>query len=253
MKNIDRIFTFGCSWTKHWWPTWVDVIRYSVDIPVYNWGYGGIGNVGIFHRLVECDLKNKFTDKDLILVQWSSWTREDRFLQKWSDRGNIFTVAEYDIQWIKKYWSWDNDVIKNSTAIITANKLFDIKFQTTMIPIGVPESIIENNENNNITKFYFDMLPKTIVNFPNEKNTMYYGNCVDNHPDPLTHLYFYEEILRKSLCYLPECKKTNEIKDFQNRVSMIINKNMSFDKTRSIIMSQTKNFDQHILENQEGF
>lgn len=77
--NIDRIFTFGCSWTRHWWPTWSNVIRYSVNAPVFNWGLGRIGNVGIFHRLVECDLKNKFTDRDLILVQWSLWTREDRF------------------------------------------------------------------------------------------------------------------------------------------------------------------------------
>lgn len=131
--------------------------------------------------------------------------------------------------------------------------MFDIKFQTTMIPIGVSESVIKDSESNNITKFYLDNLPKDIVNFPNEKNTMFHGKCIDNHPDPMTRLYFYENILRKYLTCLPKCKKEIQIKNFQYNVSKTINKYMSFDKTRSKIISSVKEFDQHILKNEQGF
>ncbi len=74
----NRIFTFGCSYTSFMWPTWADIIADDLCLPLQNWGIAGIGNVAIVSRMLECDLKNKFTDSDLILVNWSSWHREDR-------------------------------------------------------------------------------------------------------------------------------------------------------------------------------
>ena len=57
--KYDRIFTFGCSWTRYVWPTWADIIKYTDQKPeVHNWGKPGIGNVGILYRMIECDLKN---------------------------------------------------------------------------------------------------------------------------------------------------------------------------------------------------
>ena len=29
LKNVERIFAFGCSFTKYYWPTWADVIASS--------------------------------------------------------------------------------------------------------------------------------------------------------------------------------------------------------------------------------
>ena len=132
--NFERVFCFGCSWTHYKWPTWADLCRYGTDKPVYNWGLRGIGNVGILHRMLEADLKHQFTDKDLILVQWSTWTREDRYIDKWQAGGAVFNNNFYDKDFVKKYWSWNNDIIKNSTAIISANRMFNISYQYTFHP-----------------------------------------------------------------------------------------------------------------------
>jgi hypothetical protein len=252
---MNRIFTFGCSWTKHWWPTWADIIRYSVDIPVYNWGLGGIGNVGIFHRMVECDLKYKFTDKDLILVQWSSWTREDRYIDKWAAHGNIFNNHLYDETFIEKYWTWENDIIKNSTAIISANKIFDIKLQSTMISIGEHEAThkLLKDKKSNISEFYFDKIPKNIINFPNEKNSRFYGRSVDSHPDPLNHLYFYKNILRKNIQELPTCKVEYNLIEFQKNTSKLIHNRMSFKESSAIIKECSMEFDAQIFNYDGSF
>lgn len=250
---MERIFTFGCSWTKYNWPTWADIVRYSIDAPVYNWALGGMGNVGIYHRLIECDLKYKFTEKDIIIIQWTSWTREDRFIERWQSHGNIFNNSMYDENFIKKYWSWENDVIKNCTAIISANKTFNINFQTTMIPIGIPEFITTytNIEDSDITNFYINNLPNNIVNFPNEKNTKFYGKCIDGHPDPLTHLYFYNNILRNNIKELPIYNQ-EELKNFQLEVSKKIDINMDIFDTLSIIRECSLIFDEKIF-NSIGF
>ena len=105
--EYKRAFCFGCSWTYYAWPTWVDILRKDLDIPVQNWGIANLGNVGILNRMVQCDISNKFTDKDLIIVLWTSWTREDRYIEgKWTRCGNIFAQpsdSPYDSDFIKKY------------------------------------------------------------------------------------------------------------------------------------------------------
>jgi len=248
---MGRIFTFGCSWTRHWWPTWADIIRYSVDVPVYNWGYGGIGNVGIFHRMLECDLKNNFTQDDLILVNWTSWTRNDNFIDSWCGDGNVFTTKKFDI----KKWSWENDVIKNATAIISANRLFNIHFQSNMIPTGSYESDPPDLKsfNKKLVKFYLKNMPKDIVNFPNDKNTQFYNKCVDTHPDVINHLYFYDNYIKPSHEIFGNCKKTKDLHDLQEKISNSVNNKMSDTVTQKIIMNISYNFDKEILSREYGF
>ena len=78
--EYKRAFCFGCSFTNYEWPTWVDILRKDLDIQVQNWGLQGLGNVGILSKMIQCDIINKFTNEDLVIVLWSSWTREDRYI-----------------------------------------------------------------------------------------------------------------------------------------------------------------------------
>ena len=59
--KYDRIFAFGCSYTRFPWPTWADIIAYDLDIPFENWANAGHGNVSIAHHMLECNLLKKFT------------------------------------------------------------------------------------------------------------------------------------------------------------------------------------------------
>ena len=198
--NYKRCFTFGCSFTNFAWHTWPDIIEQELGIPTENWGLPGLGNVGIFHRMVEADLKNNFNENDLILVVWSTWTREDRYLGDWTLKGNIFNNTDlYDKDFRKKFWHFDNDVIKNATAIISASKMFNINYQASL-----KHSITTLPEDTQIYRFYQSHLP-VMSEFPwdflNEHDISFEGalRYIDNHPDINAHLTFVKDYVYPSL------------------------------------------------------
>lgn len=206
---MSRLFTFGCSFTWWPWPTWADIMSYDLKIPHENWALPGLGNVGIYSRIVECDLRNKFTDEDFILVVWSSWTREDRYNVKhttlthssWNGTGDI--LHSYDKQFIDKYWSMSNDLVKNSTAIISANKMYNIKFNGH---IDAPLCSLYNNPNLNFNKnekeialFYEPYIPNDGEYQENGKHSCSYKRARDSHPDILAHLDYTREFIETKL------------------------------------------------------
>ena len=87
---MSRLFTFGCSFTKYSWPTWVDTIADQFD-EVQNWGMPGSGNQSISIRLTQCHKANKITKDDTVLIMWTNITREDVWgTNGWSNRGNVY-------------------------------------------------------------------------------------------------------------------------------------------------------------------
>lgn len=198
--KYKRVFCFGCSYTEYLWPTWANILEKDLDIPVYNWGLCGIGNVGIHARMLQCDLTHKFNEDDLIVVVWSSWTREDRWIDGyWKHYGNIFNNNFYDSAWMKKYWDWENDIIKNATAIISANKMFPICLNFSMVPMSNPVDIYIPDDVNPRTfsetnqtamlDLYYNQMPE-IKNFQDIPNSRFNGATRDSHPDINSHRDF---------------------------------------------------------------
>ena len=77
-----RIFAFGCSLTQYFYPTWADILIHQYKLKGYegsNWAKSGAGNMYINMRLWEANTIHKFTKDDIILLQWSSMFREDRY------------------------------------------------------------------------------------------------------------------------------------------------------------------------------
>jgi hypothetical protein len=194
-----RCFTFGCSFTRYAWPTWADILHHTNDIPVTNWALPGIGNYGIMSLMLECDLKYKFTEDDLILVMWSGWTREDRFIQgRWKNVGSVlggyfYDKHFYDKLFVSRYWDWDNDVIRNSNAIILANRSFNISDQYSIFPYGdndVPDMISPSKK----FDFYLQYLPK-IITMDIIPNSRFDSSTKDDHPDVLCHINFYNRYI----------------------------------------------------------
>jgi hypothetical protein len=194
MTNYKRVFTFGCSFTEWFWPSWADIIATDLGIPAQNWGMGGVGNVAIQHRIVECDLKNTFTEDDLILVLWSSWAREDRFCgTEWQTGGNVSDSQYYDKAFIDKHWSEENDIVKNATAIIAANKMFNIQYQAHWVDYETslndkgraePSQILE-------LQYLIDALPQK--NMVEHSRTEWNKLINEGHRDVLQHLKFAEQ------------------------------------------------------------
>tara|TARA_R110002153_G_scaffold268551_1_gene433395 strand:+ start:1895 stop:2668 length:774 start_codon:yes stop_codon:yes gene_type:complete len=186
-----RIFTFGCSFTSFIWTTWSDIIGDDLNIPVFNWGISGLGNVGIFHRMLECDLKYKFTSDDLIIVNWTSWGREDRVGDRnaWLPGGFIDkNNPYYGDEFRRQYCSENNDIVKNTTAIISANRMFNIDYQSHVVDY---ETGVEDGGGDlyDFTQYSYllDALPKKIL-FDNSDNSRFKNTIHDKHPDVLCHL-----------------------------------------------------------------
>lgn len=191
--QINRIFCFGCSFTHYFWPCYPEIIRRDIGIPVYNYARPGMGNVGIMHRIIEADLRHKFTDDDVIITQWSKWNREDRYLDDgWLSLGGLpDRNGFYDDAFMRKYWSEKNDIIKNATAIITANKLYDC-INLTISPF--PQLEAEELE------FYYDHLPAAADVSHGLNNSHFDGKFMeDDHPDVKAHLEIVQQIIYPAL------------------------------------------------------
>ena len=182
-----RIFAFGCSFTKYYWPTWADIINFDLDTEFHNLGLSGIGNVAILHLMLECDLKHQFKSNDVILVNWSSWHREDRLKNgsTWTQRGSV--LHSYDQSFIGKYWCEHNDIVKNTSAIIMANRMFNINFQSHMIDFDNYTNVSDEYQ------YLFDKLPTAFM-FDIENNSKFNNKIKDAHPDVMCHLQHVKKI-----------------------------------------------------------
>lgn len=230
------------------------MIRYATDKPVYNWAKSGLGNVGIFCRLIECDLKFKFTKRDAIIIQWTNWTREDRYIQGWKAHGNVFNNPYYDYKYLKKYWSYENDIIKNSTAIIAANKAYRIKYQFNMLDYLTKESGHEpeiDSASVELSKFYLKHLP-VLDSWPADENTFFGDTCIDPHPDIKNHLYFFNNYIKPRFS-LELGDKENMLLEMSDAISQQLNKSMTYPETHDRINKVVHQYDPNFYFKDEGF
>ena len=107
---MNRLFTFGCSYTQQGYPTWADLLANSFEYDE-NRGRAGMGNRGIFNRVNQAILEKDINKDDTVVVQWSTPIREDRWLKQannasgdWISHGNIYNQQFYPKDWVKKYF-----------------------------------------------------------------------------------------------------------------------------------------------------
>lgn len=119
-----RFFSFGCSFTAFAWPTWPDFIGTQFPENYYNYGRSGAGNVFIFHRFIEANEYHKFDKNDLIIIQWTDYMREDRYLNNWwHSNGNITNA--YPLDYVKKYVDPRGFLIRDLTMIAAVTQILD--------------------------------------------------------------------------------------------------------------------------------
>jgi hypothetical protein len=109
-----RVFAFGCSLTQYFYPTWADVlIHHYVEEGATvgeNWGRSGAGNQYISTRLWEANTEHKFNKDDIILLQWSSFFREDRYHMGagWHTPGNFNANNTNDEAFVVNNYRYEN-------------------------------------------------------------------------------------------------------------------------------------------------
>lgn len=121
-KKYQRVFAFGCSFTNYRWPTWADLLSLECKYATYhNFARAGLGNTAIFCRLVEANKRFNFTNSDLILLMWSSFCREDRWLSgRWFPRGNVYN-SDYPKEFVKNFTDPVGYLIRDHALINGAN------------------------------------------------------------------------------------------------------------------------------------
>jgi len=222
-----RFFSFGCSFTHYIWPTWADIIAYDTKLPFENWGKSGSGNFLIQSKIIECDFKNQLTKDDLVIITWTTWQREDRFLQgNWQAHGSVFNNHIYDKEFIKKYWSEENDYIKNIVAIHSTQRSYQdiIKFSGTFyLPDkNVEEYNVKSEDSRQMKKIietFYDKFQKPVLILPNMNGKKSYENHVeDGHPDILDHLGFIENFIYPALNLKVKHSTIEWCKEYYNEV-----------------------------------
>lgn len=136
---MNRLFTFGCSFTRYYWPTWADILGREFDY-FENWGRVGGGNQYIFNSLIEAKTRNQFTNEDTAIIMWTNVTREDRYIEKkWHTPGNIYTASVYNSDYIKQFADDRGYLIRDLATISATVDLLEhwgVKYHMlSMVPI----------------------------------------------------------------------------------------------------------------------
>lgn len=104
---MSKLLTFGCSFTKYHWETWADHLGKQFDVFI-NHGRIGAGNQFILHKIVQMVTQGDITEKDTVVVMWTSVMRYDRFVKgkkskgEWLTHGNVYGGNHSD-EFIEKY------------------------------------------------------------------------------------------------------------------------------------------------------
>lgn len=223
--QYKRFFAFGCSFTNFYWPTWADVL--GKQFPkhcYYNFGLCATGNEFAFHRLTEAHARYKIGPDDLVIICWTNFAREDRYLNgAWKPAGNIFTQDVYPKQWVKQWFDLRGALLKTSSVIAGATHLLESTgceyHFTSMMPmnfINTQDSIflgLEYEDILQVYKLYFDRIKISMVEYlfnslpycrnPNPPMVKYQEtekkHHHDNHPNPVQHLQYTQEVLVPAL------------------------------------------------------
>jgi hypothetical protein len=211
MQN-KRFFAYGCSFTRYNWPTWADIIGRQFS-EYYNYGRPGAGNHYIFNCLMETDQYHTINKNDLVIIQWSCSSREDRYYKNsWQTPGGVANFFK-DKKEFEKYFDFRGFIIRDLAMIKSAKKFLEYTgceyYFISMVPIltndmysSLKESI-NSNENNDLATVYRDILEIIKIDFQSVLGN--YGDIrplnlhgieiVDNHPVPSEHYKYLQRAL----------------------------------------------------------
>lgn len=235
-RQVNRLFTFGCSFTKYHWTTWPEIVAYELQVPLYNYGRSGAGNQYIANMISQADAIHHFDENDLIMISWTNVCREDRYRNKnWVTPGNIFTQNLYSKEHVKEWADPIGYMLRDLCSIkLTLNFLENKKSQFHMLPmcdiINVVDQCQNENESDEILKktikdMYQPVLDRMHLDFFNVlwQNDLQINKFPkdiieispyfnDGHPTPIEHYQYLEHIFPNSF----NKKTLDAIKEKQN-------------------------------------
>lgn len=145
---MARLFTFGCSFTNFFWPTWADILGREFDV-FENWALNGGGNCFILHSLTECNHRNQLGADDTVIVMWSSIDRSDRWVQgRWRLEGGVYNgQPEFDQNFLRNFADPTGFLIRDLSVISAARNMLEHIGCTwhflSMVPLAYKDYALE--------------------------------------------------------------------------------------------------------------
>jgi hypothetical protein len=203
--KYKRFFAFGCSFTSYIWPTWADLISKEMpDAEFYNLGKTGSGNLCISSRVAEANNRFKFTDTDLVMVMFSSYTREDRWVEyEWMTRGNVYVNKVYSSEWVRKFADERGYLIRDASLIDLTTRYLKSLTCDSKVMLSVPFKTNSDSPNhdsiapNDILEVYkdtFDSMSPSLFELELFGWTTDYKKFSDGHPSPIKYYNYLEKI-----------------------------------------------------------
>ena len=219
-----KLITFGCSFTDYSWPTWADIIARDLDCEYENWAIGGSGNQQIARRIMYRDQLLGWQPDDLIMVQWSSITREDRYMQDgWVSQGSVSMAPFYGPKWVEQYWSWDNDVINTAQARFSTEAILKHRLGYQMaMTWGDGDNLKDLVNNDELTKFWRSKLTPCDL-LPAHANP-FNGKTKDGHPDPIWWMNWVETKIYPQFGFKLKDRTREQVLDMQQYLETLVNK-----------------------------
>lgn len=138
VSRYKRLFTFGCSFTRYLYPTWADVLSTEMsNAELYNLGVSGAGNSYIAWKITEANNKFKFNKDDLIIVMYTTFCREDRYVDSWRLHGNVYNNSYYKEDFYK-YTDPNGYAIQNVAMVDLSMKYLKGLPSTSIFLQGMP-------------------------------------------------------------------------------------------------------------------
>ena len=198
------------------YPTWADILASNIpDIKYYNFGCAGAGNQFIFCKIQEADITYKFTDRDLVLIQWTNIRREDRYseiLQQWLTPGNLYTQTTYPEDYVYKFSSDTHCAVRDYSLIYSTIKslqgrtnfkcvqmanIFEhidqYSYNTQSETVAKVQQLYKPELNDHIGDNFYDVLwSGDITNKVNKTPAEFCPGYTDYHPTIVEHALFVE-------------------------------------------------------------
>lgn len=122
---MNRLYTFGCSFSSQIYPTWNEILGLYFDHH-YNLGKGGAGNKYIFTALLSLLAEGKIAQSDTVVVQWSSTHRYDWYRDgSWRCYGNMLNRSDLPRELGELWYDEIAGTIDSCAYVSAASRLLD--------------------------------------------------------------------------------------------------------------------------------
>jgi hypothetical protein len=215
---MNRVFTFGCSFTTFRWPTWADILVHHFEsngLKGINWGKHASSNQYSFIKFMEMNAKFHFNKDDLIIFCWTSICREDRYISDkgWETTGNVLTQnvypKEFNEKWVDPvhYYFRDCAMISSVKMILDSIGCNYHFFSMNKLEEDENEANKLTHHTNKIIEYYGDnmkmhsmsMMDYMKLNSERVGPSVYYGEnkqiYVEGHPTPKEHFSYLNEFI----------------------------------------------------------